>query len=239
MNIGSDETLDDLLHGELKLVQRKKGFRYSVDALLLAHFALPLAGGADVLDMGAGAGTLALIIAKRGAPRSVTALEVLPELAELARRNARLNRTEPTVEVVQADAMDPGTALPERGFDLIVTNPPFRTAASGRQSPNRERAAARHEIMMNLPGWIESARRLIRPPGAVCIVYPEDQIERLLGEARGRGMHPRRALHATDRPGGERKLCVLELVSRETGCEELPDAAIQTEQGKFSLDGYR
>ena len=77
IELKAGETLDDLLHGELKLIQQRDGYRYSADALLIASFALPLIDGQTVLDMGTGAGTIALILAARGRPARVIGVEIL------------------------------------------------------------------------------------------------------------------------------------------------------------------
>ena len=239
MRIQDDESLDDLLHGELKLLQKKRGYRYSVDALLLASFALPLASSGTLLDMGAGSGVIALILAQRGTPSRVVAVELQPVLAEMARRNAELNRTEPRVEVIEADAVRLHERLPGLKFDLIVSNPPFRPRGSGRASLHPEKALARHELGMDLPSWLREAVRLLAPGGSLCLVYPVDQEDRLLREALAAGLHPVRKQYAVDRPGGSRKLLLVELRARPGRLRVLPELAIETEEGKFSLDGYR
>ena len=123
------ETCDDLLHGEMKLFQRAGGFRYSVDALLLAAFALPLSAGARVLDLGTGSGVVALILARRGRPARVVGVELQAGLADIARRNASANPTDPRVEIIEADAL--ARPFPAASFDLVVSNPPFQPGGAG------------------------------------------------------------------------------------------------------------
>lgn len=231
------ETCDDLLHGEMKLRQRADGFRYSADALLLASFALPLCPGARVLDLGAGSGVIALILARRGRPASVTAVEIQPGLADLARRNAAANDTTPRVEVVEADALT--RPFPAAAFDLVVSNPPFQPAGSGPLNPDRERALARHEIAMNLPDWLAACRHALAPGGAACLVHPADQEKRLLATAAAAGLHLRRFQRAVDRPGGRPRLLLYDFRLEPGDVEKLADVAIETEAGKFGIDGYR
>ncbi len=234
-----DETLDDLLHGELKLIQKKDGYRYSVDALLLASFALPFVSGADVLDMGTGAGVVALILARRGRPRRVVGVELQKSLAALARRNGALNPTSPAIEIVHGDACllclecDPGS------FDVIVSNPPFHQSDSGMISPNLEKAFARHEIAMSLKRWLHEAKKLLAPAGHIMIVFPADQERRLLTTASEVGLYLARRQYALDRPGGAKKLILVDLAHEPAATEDLPDVPIETEQGRFSLDGYK
>jgi tRNA1Val (adenine37-N6)-methyltransferase len=234
-----DETLDDLLHGELKLIQRRDGYRYSVDALLLSHFALPLVQGEVVLDMGTGSGVVALILAKRGRPCRVIGVELQKGLAQMARRNNQINRTSPAVEIMDGDACLLSLKFPPESFGVIVSNPPFFTCDSGQVSPNMERAFARHEIAMSLKRWLFEAQKLLARAGKIMIVFPSDQEDRLLDTAAGLGLSLARRQYALDRPGGSRRFILVDLRSQPCPIQDLPDIPIETEQGKFSLDGYK
>jgi len=239
VKIKSDETLDDLLHGELKLIQKKDGYRYSADALLLAHFALSPAKGAVVLDMGCGAGTVALILAARAKPARVIGAEIQKTLAEVAERNAELNPTEPKLEVIRADATQLSLEIEPGSIDLIVSNPPFRKAGSGHTSPNPEKALARHELAMSINTWLAEAKKLLTESGKICLVYPLDQEDRLMQAAERAKLFPSRRCRAIDRPGGSGKLLLIEFAQTPCKTETLPDIPIQTDAGKFSLDGYK
>lgn len=238
-----DETLDDLLHGEMKLIQRRAGYRYSADALLLASFALPLVPAARVLDLGTGSGVVALIIARRGRPARVVGVEIQPGLAGIARRNTALNATDPPVEILEADGL--ALAGLDAAFDLVVSNPPFHPGGSGPVNPDTERALARHELAMTIDAWLLACRRALRtdaPPDrapAACIVYPAEQEARLLAAATAAGLYPRRAQAALDRPGTAPRLVLYEFRPDPGPLDRLPDVPIQTDAGKFSLDGYK
>jgi tRNA1(Val) A37 N6-methylase TrmN6 len=81
------ETLDTLFEGRLKILQKKRGYRFSIDALLLAHFADP--GPKDrIIDLGTGCGILPLILLFRRKASRIIGVEIQPSLADLARRNA-------------------------------------------------------------------------------------------------------------------------------------------------------
>jgi precorrin-6B methylase 2 len=70
----------------------------------------------DVLDMGCGAGPIAIACALAGA-KSVTAIDVMPEACALARRNAALNGVASRVHVLQGDLFAP---IQGKRFDLII-----------------------------------------------------------------------------------------------------------------------
>src|SRR5437773_1382989 len=86
----SDETRGTILGGHLTLIQPKRGYRFSAEAILLGRFAR--AGARDrVLELGAGCGVVSIMIAALTHPREVVAIELQPQLADMIARNAVLN----------------------------------------------------------------------------------------------------------------------------------------------------
>ena len=230
-----DETLDDLLRGELKLIQKRRGYRYSVDALLLAHFVLP-AAGETVLDLGAGSGVIPLILAQRGAPKKIVGVEIQRRLAGMARRNVRLNSLNHRITILHRDLKKLPEIFPPGSFDLILGNPPFRPLGSGNLSANPEKAIARHELRVTLSELLQVARRLLKPSGRICLVYPYERWSHLLGELRKAGLSVSRTQMAFDRKGGKPRLGLVESrIKTKAKTEELLPIFIETEKGKFAL----
>ena len=95
------ERLDELLIGNLKIIQQENEICFSLDAVLLAHFATVRPGVAAV-DLGAGAGVLGLLLLARGAGR-VLGVELNAAMAEMAGRSACLNRLEDRLKIMTAD----------------------------------------------------------------------------------------------------------------------------------------
>ena len=56
-----DETLDTFFNGKLQIIQKKKGYRFSIDAVLLSQF-IKIRKNERVIDLGTGCGILPLII---------------------------------------------------------------------------------------------------------------------------------------------------------------------------------
>ncbi len=235
--VKSDESVDDLLHGQLKLIQKRKGFRYSVDALLLSHFVLP-AEGERAIDLGTGSGVIPLILAARGRAEKLVGVEIQPALADMARRSVKLNGFDQRINIIESDLLDLG--LPDGSFDLVLSNPPFQPRGSGRVSPHPEKAVARHEVAITLKELLLKAKRLITPQGRICLVFPMDQRIRLESEVQKAELYPARIQIAYASPHQDPRLLLIELRKTDPGkVKTLSGIAIQTDQGKFSLDGYR
>lgn len=231
-NSGTDagERVDSFLDGRLQVIQSGKGYRFSVDALLLADF-VSTRKGDRVVDLGTGCGIIPLLMLCSRAVSKVTGLEIQKELAVQAVRNARLNRLEHKMLVVRGDLRRP----PFRNgiFHVAVCNPPYRRAKSGRINPDRERAIARHEILTSLDDILRSARLLLRGKGRMAMIYPSERLTDLLANMRGVGLEPKRLQFVHSDLKFEAKLVLVEAV-----CEGRPGVKVLPpipDQGKYSL----
>lgn len=183
-----DETVDGILGGALRITQPKRGYRFSLDAPLLASFMSPARGRA--VDLGAGSGIVGLILAHRSESLEVDAVELQPALASLALRNARDNRLDARVRVHLGDLRS--VPLPGAAFDLVVSNPPYQPLEQGRVSPESQRAIARHELACTIDDVVGTAARLLRGGGRLGLVYPAPRLARLLGAVERGGFSARR-----------------------------------------------
>ncbi|MFZ1468486.1 MAG: methyltransferase, partial [Paracoccaceae bacterium] len=123
--------------GRVRLLQPLRGYRAATDPALLAA-ACPARAGQSVLDLGCGAGAASLCLAARVPGLQLTGLEVQPEYADLARRNAARNGADMQVET--GDLTQIPRAL-RRDFDQVIANPPWYPPG-GTPSPDPVRALA-------------------------------------------------------------------------------------------------
>lgn len=162
-----DEALSDdkFLMGRLRLLQPVKGYRAATDPVLLAA-ACPARAGESVLDLGCGAGAAALCLAARVPGVVLAGLEVQPDYADLARRNAARNGLE--MEVVEGDL----AAMPRvlrRDFDHVIANPPYYDAG-GSPSPVAARDRALR-VATPIAAWVAAAGARLRPGGWLTMIF--------------------------------------------------------------------
>ena len=171
-------TEDAVLGGRLKLLQQKRGHRVGHDAILLAA-ACPARTGDRVVDLGAGVGAAGLAVAARVPGISVTLVEIDPQLAEFAGRNAQLNGLADRVRAVALDAAAPArafaaAALPAESAMRVLMNPPFHDPARERVSPDAARRLAHAAPRDVLAAWVKTAVRLLRPRGSLTLIWRAD-----------------------------------------------------------------
>jgi tRNA1(Val) A37 N6-methylase TrmN6 len=164
---GEDETLDTFYQGRILALQKKHGYRFSIDAPLLADF-IQTEEGEDLLELGAGNGIISLLLSIKKF-RSITAVEIQTSLADLARRNVFLNNLQERIQVVYQDlrSFDPGIK-----YDVIFSNPPYHRKDNGHQSINLEKAIAKHELKCEIFDIMHTASRLLKKKGRAYFIFP-------------------------------------------------------------------
>jgi tRNA1Val (adenine37-N6)-methyltransferase len=164
-------TIDSI--GSIKICQPKEGYRFSVDALLLANF-VNLKRLTKAVDIGAGTGIIGIILAKRYRESKIVMIEIQPEIAKLAKESIKLNNLDNRVEIICMDAKN----FTETSFDLVVSNPPFRSPGTGKMSPKEEKALARHELSLSITDIAKISQNLLKHRGRLCLIHlPERLIE--------------------------------------------------------------
>lgn len=204
-----DEELTDLLPGDLKIIQARTGYRFSVDPVLLCRFAGhgPVS---TVIDLGSGSGIIPLLLARQDRAARIVALERQPGMVDRARRSVALNGLSARIEIIEADVRHLPESLGAQTFDVVLTNPPYRSIGSGRVSADDERASARHEVAGNYADFIRAATFLLKNGGRFYIIYLAERLAGLLAEMRCLRLEPKRLRMVHARQGQEAKLVLVE-----------------------------
>jgi len=216
--IREDETLESLYGGRLQILQKKKGYRYTIDSVLLAHFVEPNKGE-RILELGAGSGVISLLLAFRNPGVRVTGLELQSELAEMAGRSISINGLEDRVNMIPGDVRNAAELLEARSQDVVVFNPPYRKMGSGKLNPGREKALARHEIAGSVTDFLRAASYALEPGGRVCLIYPCSRMVEAIYRMRVEKMEPKRLRMVHSRPGSRGDFILVE--GMQGGGEEL------------------
>ncbi len=176
MSDGDRLSNDRFLGGRLTIAQPAGGYRAGVDAVLLAA-AVPARGGDAVIELGCGAGTAALCLATRVPGVTLSALEVQPDYAALARGNAAAAGVALTVH--EGDVAAPPTAFRAIRADHVMANPPFFVRADGTMAQDAGREGGRGE-RAPLEAWVACAARRLRPGGTLTLIQRAARLGEIL-----------------------------------------------------------
>ena len=162
IELKSDERLDDLQRNGYQIIQKKNGFCFGMDAVLLSGFAR---------DLGTGTGIIPILLEAKYEGEHYTGLEIQDEMADMAARSVALNHLEEKVSIVKGDIKEASRLFGAASFDVVTSNPPYMNDAHGLKNPDLPKAISRHEVLCTLDDVTREAARLLRPGGRFYMVH--------------------------------------------------------------------
>lgn len=202
------ERLDDLRIGGLKIFQNERQFCFSLDAVLLAHFAT-LRKEARIMDLGTGTGVIPLILTARGA-QNIMALELNEQMVHLARKSIVYNALEEKISVCSGDLREINALFSAETFDLVISNPPYRPLNNGKVSALDGIAAARHEITANLLDVVRAAAYLLRTKARFAMVHLPERLAEIVHAMQSLHIEPKRLRFVQSTVGQKPKMVLIE-----------------------------
>ncbi|CAM5547299.1 hypothetical protein [Bacillus safensis FO-36b] [Bacillus safensis subsp. safensis] len=124
VSLREDERLDYLLAEDMKIIQSKTVFAFSLDAVLLAKFAyVPIQKG-EIIDLCTGNGIVPLLLSTRS-KASITGVEIQERLFDMAKRSVEYNQLAHQIELIHGDLIDMPERYGNHKVDVITCNPPL------------------------------------------------------------------------------------------------------------------
>ena len=200
---------DTFFNGNIKVKQNRSGYRFSIDAVLLAYHAGKCQGG-RIIDLGTGCGIIPLIMAHRNPKLTVYGIEIQKELADIATINVKSNNMENQITILCQDMKELNYDMIAGPVDMVVSNPPYWKVSSGRINPDQQRAVARHEIKATLFDVIETACRMLLTSGRIVTVYSSDRLTDIIVQMRSFNIEPKFLRFIHSNKNSEAKLILVE-----------------------------
>ena len=209
MELLPNERVDDLQRRGLRLIQRTDGFRFGTDAVLLSDFASPRRHDC-VCDLGTDTGVIPLLLYGREPTIMADAVEIQPDMAEMASRSMTMNALEDRIRVKTGDLRQIRELLPAARYDLVTCNPPYGKAGGTLLNPDEGKRVARHEATCGIPDVMAAAAWLLHTGGRFCCVFPAPRLLELTDAARACRLEPKRLRMVHSFAGRAAHLCLLE-----------------------------
>ncbi|MCI1986637.1 MAG: tRNA1(Val) (adenine(37)-N6)-methyltransferase [Lactobacillus sp.] len=229
-----DERIDQLQAAGVAIIQSKTVFAFSLDAVLLADFAV-VKKHARVVDLAAGNGAVGLFVAPR-TDAQVTLIELQPRLADMARRSVALNGFT-NVDVHQLDLRLAATVVPKDSVDVVTCNPPYFKVAPGHvTNPNDHLALARHELTTDFATVAQTAAGLLKYQGKAFFVHRPDRLAELLHTLEAAQLAPKRVRFIHPKADREANMVLIEAVKagKPDGIRILPPLTVYADDGTYT-----
>ena len=226
------------------LAQPAGGFRFAMDALLLAAFAVrrPLPAGCTMLDLGCGCGVVALACLLATPDLTATGVDVLPDQVASAKENAAMLGLADrfSARVVDLAVVTERHSLGVGSHALVVANMPYRASGTGRPCRDAARQKALFAEPLTMPAFLAAAKQALTPGGGAALVYPWDTRDILLRALEQNGFFPQELL-AVNTGNTKHSRCLIRAVhtSEASGAalRVLPPLDLHRKQdGRFTED---
>ena len=188
---GADERIDDLQRNGYRIIQKKNGFCFGMDAVLLSGFAR-VKEGETAVDLGTGTGIIPILLEAKTEGKHFTGLEIQEEFADMASRSVGLNGLEDRVEIVKGDIREASRIFGKASFDVVTSNPPYMNDSHGLKNPDLPKAIARHEVLCTLEDVVREAALLLKPGGRFYMVHRPHRLAEIISVLKEHKLEPKR-----------------------------------------------
>lgn len=180
-------------------------FPLSTDSMALAEF-VKLPKQARVLDLGAGCGTLGILLCARDSSCHVTGVELDATAHVTAEENRAANDLQDRFHCVCGDL----TAVKEwavpGSFDVCISNPPYFNAGF----LSRSTPLARHELGCTLDALMASAAYCLKFGGDFFLVHKPERLAEIFAAAGSHKLEPKRLCLLHHKEGGPVSLVLIQ-----------------------------
>ena len=192
------------LHNGFTLELCDGAFPLSTDSIALSGFAR-LPRQAKVLDLGAGCGTLGLLLCARDPGCKVTGIEVDEKAHRTALQNAHRNNISARLTSICADLRSVSSLFASGSFQVCISNPPYFSAAQ--DSANSK---ARHEQLCTLEDLFSAAQWAVQYGGDFFLVHKPERLSEICACATNHKLEPKRLLLLRHKPTDPISLVLLQ-----------------------------
>lgn len=238
------ERMDSIGFGGMELKQGD-GFRFGIDAILLAAFAAGETGGKGLkqksqlcgAELGCGNGIVSLVLAHKIPNSHITGIEVQHDEAMRALSNVERNCLQKRIEIVESDILNfhPDGENERNSYDFIVTNPPYFRKGGAIPNDSTGKYIARHETTADLDGFLQVASELLDRKGELFMVHRPDRLVDICTGMRKHHMEPKELQMVAPYPGKGANILLIHGI-RNAGSElsVLPTIYVRNEKMEYS-----
>lgn len=216
---------------QFSIQQDKAAMKVGTDGVLLGSWAPINHNPFSVLDIGAGTGVIALMLAQRTHAEQIDALEIDEDAYEQCVENFENSPWGDRLFCFHA-GLDEFIEEPEDEYDLIVSNPPFYV--EDYKTDNEQRDLARFQDAMPFEELIEAADLLLSENGIFAVILPFKEEESFIALAKESQLYLIKITRVKGTPASEIKRSLLAFSRNENLEIEIDELIIEIDRHVYT-----
>lgn len=190
--MGKIEINDLVYFKDIKIVQNKDYFNFSLDSVLLPNFVEITRKTKKILDMCTGNAPIPLILSMK-TDAKIYGVELQKEVYDLAKETIKINNLENQIELINDNIKNLKKIFDTETFDIITCNPPyFKKKNDSIINENKVKSVARHEIEMKLEDVMIISKALLKNEGSLVLVHRTDRLIEIIELMKKHNIEPKR-----------------------------------------------
>lgn len=217
---------------QFEINQDRCAMKIGTDGVLLGAWTELMNNPDSILDIGAGTGVIALMLAQRSSVEVIDAIEIDAEAYEQCVDNFELSPWGNRLYCYHA-GLDEFTDEIEDKYDVVVCNPPFYT--ENVTSGNLQRDQARQNDFLPFNELLAGVSVLLSEHGVFTTIIPYKETDAFIKLGAALGLYPKRRLYVKGNANAETKRTLLAFVKQEQNCD-VGELIIETERHSYTED---
>lgn len=230
-----DKVINDLVYFKnIKIVQNKNYFNFSLESILLPNFVEITPNTKNILDLCTGNAPIPLVFSTMTKAK-IYGVELQKEVFDLAKESIKLNNIN-NIELINDNANNIINKFETDTFDIITCNPPyFEYTNNSRINDNEIKSIARHEIYLKLEDIFKISKKLLKNGGTVCIVHRTNRFLEIVDIMKKYNIEPKRVRFIYPKLNSESNLVLIEgRKNGKKGIKLLPPLFVHNNDGSYT-----
>lgn len=230
------KVINDLVYfKDIKIVQNKDYFNFSLDSILLPNFIQINPTTKKILDLCTGNAPIPLVLSLK-TDAKIYGVEIQKEIYDLALESIRINNKENQIFIINDDVKNINNLYETDTFDIITCNPPyFKNKVDSKINNNNIKSIARHEIKIKLEDIIKISKKLLKNGGSLNIVHRTDRLIEIIELMKQNNIEPKKIRFIYPKKDSESNLVLIDgRKNGSTGLKILPPLYVHNNDGSYT-----
>ena len=219
---------------QFKIHQDRCLMKVGTDGVLLGAWA-GVEGVKSILDIGAGTGLIALMLAQRAPAARVHGVELDEGSANQAAENASASPWSERIQIIHGSIQEYAESC-SFPYDLIASNPPF--FRNSLKSPDAGRNKVRHAETLPFADLLKAVAALLNPDGRFCLILPPSEARVFEEMALSFGLFATRICEVCSAPGKPPQRVLMQFERESRPLVKEPELSLYTDRSAIRSAEY-